>query len=60
MAAKDTKKMEIHTCYTVKIKHQLNAVPDRKTKKLNISRKRISFQPCKLGSSVPRSTGSGT
>lgn len=40
MAAKDTKKMEIHTCYTVKIKHQLDAVPDRKTKKLNISRKR--------------------
>ena len=28
MAAKDTKKMEIHTCYTVKIKHQLDAVPD--------------------------------
>ncbi len=40
MAAKDTKKMEIRTCYTVKIKHQLDAVPDRKTKKLNISRKR--------------------
>lgn len=40
MAAKDTKKMEIHTCYTVKIKHQLDAVPDRKTKKLNIFRKR--------------------
>lgn len=39
MAAKDTKKMEIHTCYTVKIKHQLDAMPDRKTKKLNISRK---------------------
>ena len=36
MAAKDTKKMEIHTCYTVKIKHQLDAVPNRKTKKLNI------------------------
>lgn len=33
MAAKDTKKMEIHTCYTVKIKHQLDTVPDRKTKK---------------------------
>ena len=40
MAAKDTKKMEIHTCYTVKIKHQLDAVPDSKTKKLNNSRKR--------------------
>ena len=39
MAAKDTKKMEIHTCYTVKIKYQLDAMPDRKTKKLNISRK---------------------
>lgn len=32
MATKDTKKMEIHTCYTVKIKHQLDAVPDRKNK----------------------------
>ena len=54
MAAKDTKKMEIHTCYTVKIKHQLDAVPDRKTKKLNISRKRRvddrSMQQTKLSS----------
>ena len=37
MAAKDTRKMEIHTCYTVKIKHQLDAVPDRKTKETGTS-----------------------
>ena len=58
MAAKDTKKMEIHTCYTVKIKHQLDAVPDRKTKKLNISRKRRvddrSMQQTKLSSQRTR------
>ena len=30
MAAKDTKKMEIHTCYTVKIKHQLDARQENK------------------------------
>ena len=58
MAAKDTKKMEIHTCYTVKIKHQLDAMPDRKTKKLNISRKcRVddrSMQQTKLSSQRTR------
>lgn len=40
MFEKNTQEMMIRTCYTVKIKHQLDAVQDRKTKQLNIFGKR--------------------